>query len=448
MRLPPSIRLLFACLLAFLLCAAVRAADSSRLPADLVELAVRTKAPRWKFVAMQRTREMRETFALQVTALAAFQSPDTVIDGKTLATHLAEKLRFFLVTPEPYPDGSTREPEAQGGIGGWTHHVPAHALLLAKRTPAVWAQLSADERARADLLMQALALAAHFCLDDDNDYYLLLDGYSLFHKSWNPNHVEGYVGAIISASLYFGPDQLDAFFRQFDFDAFVARLEAANFRNIRNCWTWNPAIRGLMMHGGAIAVPDQQVIARGVVTRGAGVRNPFSLGGDTLRQPWALHRAQALRLFSKAVRTQVHATAEFTSGLLNHASPATESPWEGQMGMLQEFESTDWDGLRTSLGYAYEGAMIDLPTAATLKVLGEWRAAEGGDLLEQRMGVGMADLVFKAHEGYLSWSQGKVHEYTWEKDLLPMGADFIVGLWQAYFAPPPPPSRLPAPGSK
>ena len=410
------------------------------LPADLIERAVTMKPPRWRFVAKQHLREIPETFALQVTAVAAFQTPDAIVDGKTLATHLAEKLRFFLVTPHPYEDGSTREPEAQGGIGGWTHHVPAHALLLAKRTPAVWNQLSADERARADLLMQSLALAAHFCLDDDNDYYLLLDGYSLFHKSWNPNHVEGYVGVIISASLYFGPDKLNKFFRDFDFDTFAARLKAANFQNILQCWTWNPAIRGLMMNGGSVTVPAGQILAQGVVTRGAGVRNDFTHDGIDLHHPWALHREQAVRLFSKAVRTRVIANAQFTSELLHEDTSATQSPWEGQMGMLQEFESTDWDGFRTSLGYAYEGAMIDIPTAVTLKLVGEWRADEGGDMLEKRMGVGMADLLFKAHEGYRSWSQGKPHEYDWSKDLQPMGGDYIVGLWKTYFIPPPPPS--------
>jgi hypothetical protein len=435
-------KLFIVCLAFVISSSAGRAANAlPTLPTELVERAVHTKSPRWKFVAMQRMRELPETFALQVTAAAAYQTPDVVIDGKTLATHLAEKLRFFLVTPEPYSDGSTREPEAQGGIGGWSHHVPAHALLLAKRTPAVWAQLSDDERARADLLMQSLALAAHFCLDDDNDYYLLLDGYSLFHKSWNPNHVEGYVGVIISASLYFGPDELNAFFRDFDFDRFLAQLKAANFQNIVRCWTWNPAIKELMMKGGPVAVPEAQLLAKGVVTRGAGVKNSFTHDGFTLREPWAMHRAQAVRLFSKAVRTQVIANSAFTSSLMHHASQATASPWEGQMGMLQEFESTDWDGLRTSLGYAYEGVMIDIPTATTLKLLGEWRADEGGDMLERRMGVGMGDMLFKAREGYVSWSQGKPHEYYWEKDLEPMGGDFIVGLWKTYFAPPPPPSR-------
>ncbi len=431
---------LFTCLLLLSVALTARAALPT-LPPDLVERAVKTKAPRWKFVENTRMREIPETFALQVTAVAAFQSPDQVVAGKTLATHLAEKLRFILVTKVPYPDGSTNEPESQGGIGGWTHHVPAHALLLAKRTPAVWSQLSADEKARADLLMQALALAAHFCLDDDNDYYLLLDGYSLFHKSWNPNHVEGYVGAIISASLYFGPDELNAFFKSFDYDTFLARLDAANFQNIKKCWTWTPKIRDLMMNGGPVAVPEKQLLAQGVVTRGAGVRNDFTLNGDTLRQPWLMHRGQAVRLFSKAVRTQVIANAGFTSSLMHRASSATVSPWEGQMGMLHEFESTDWDGTRTSLGYAFEGAMIDIPTAVTLKLVGEWRAAEGGDMLEKRMGVGMADLRFKAREGYRSYSQAKPREYNWEEHLVPMGADFIFGLWETYFAPPPPPSK-------
>ncbi|MBA4137073.1 MAG: hypothetical protein C0518_07135 [Opitutus sp.] len=427
--------------LLLLLPLAAPAAPSSEIPAALVERAARQKAPRWKFVEMQRMRELPETFALQVTAAAAFQQPERVVDGKTLATYLAEKLRYFLVTQESYPDGSTHEPEAQGGIGGWTHHVPAHALLLAKRTPAVWSQLSDDERSRADLLMQALALAAHFCLDDDNDYYVLLDGYSLFHKSWNPNHVEGYVGIIISASLYFGPDELNAFFRSFDFDAFAARLKAANFRNIQRCWTWNPAIRDLMMKGGTITVPTKQVLAQGVVTSGAGVRNDFTKDGVSLHEPWELHRAQATRLFSKAARTRVVANREFTSSLMNRESPAVESPWEGQMGMLHEFESTDWDGFRTSAAYAFEGAMINIPTAVTLKLVGEWDARRGGDVIERRMGVGMADLRFKAREGYRSWSLGKPREYWWERDFVPMGADYIFGLWETFFAPPPPPSR-------
>ena len=298
------------CLLFSVLCllSSVRAAaDLPHMPADLIERAVRLKSPRWKFVDKVVMREIPETFALQVTAVAAFQEPGRLVDGNTLATHLAEKLRYILVTPRPTPqaDGSTNEPESLGGIGGWTHHVPAHALLLAKRTPAVWSQLSADEKARADLLMQALALAAHFCLDDDNDYYLRLDGWSLNHKTWNPNIAEGYADAIVAVSLYFGADELNAFFKSFDFDAFIARLEAANFQNIKRGWTWTPAIKDLMMRGGAIAVPADQILAQGVISRGAGVRNYFILNGDSLHEPWLIFRCQGLRMLTKVARIRV-----------------------------------------------------------------------------------------------------------------------------------------------
>ncbi|MBS0630313.1 MAG: hypothetical protein JSS11_00235 [Verrucomicrobia bacterium] len=415
-------------------------AAPATMPAELIERAVRLKAPRWKFVDKAVMREIPETFALQVTAVAAFQEPDRVVEGKTLATHLAEKLRYILVTPRPSPqkDGSTNEPESLGGIGGWTHHVPAHVLLLAKRTPAVWSQLSADEKGRADLLMQALALAAHFCLDDDNDYYVRLDGASLNHKSWNPNIAEGYADIIVVASLYFGADELNAFFKSFDFDKFIARLEAANFQNIKRGWTWTPAIKGLMMNGGSIAVPSDALLAQGILSHGAGVRNDFTLNGDSLHEPWLIFRGQALRMFSKVVRTRVEVGdgPVTTSRLLHDASNAETSPWEGQMGMFCEFESSDWNGMRTSLQYAYEGSMIIIPTAVTLKLVGAWDDKRGGDVIERRMGVGMSDLIFKAREGYMSYSQAKFYETHFDKNLAPMGADFIFGLWKTYFAAP------------
>ena len=414
-----------------------------RVPAELLAQAVATPAPRWKFVDHHRYREMPQTFALQLTAVAAHESPQQVVQGKPLAQHLAEKVRFFLVTPHADPDGTTREPEASGGIGGWTHNAAAQVLLLARRTPAVWERLSADERERADVLMQAMAVAGHFSLDDDNDYYLMLDGASHYHRSWNPNHVAGYAGVMVAASLYFGPDVLNRFYETFDFDRFLARVEAFNFQNIRRCWTYRPFVRDLLMHGGPVALGDDAVLAHGVVTTGAGVRNRFTSDGIPLDQPWALHRAHAVRLYSKAVRTRVGIHGPDTSYLLGRASATQVSPWEGQMGMCHEFEGTDWYGLRTSAIYAYEGVMIDLCTASTLKVLGEWRADEGGDVLERRMGVGLADLLFKVREGYRGWANGREHFTWWEKDLEPMGAVFVFGLWQSYFAPPPAPLESP-----
>lgn len=58
------------------------------------------------------------------------------------------------------------------------------------------------------------------------------------------------------------------------------------------------------------------------------------------------------------------------------------------------------------------------------------------------MAVGMGDLLFRATEGYAGWANGKAHTTTYA-DLAPLGADYVLELWRAYFTPPPPPPSLP-----
>ena len=116
------------------------------------------------------------------------------------------------------------------------------------------------------------------------------------------------------------------------------------------------------IHAANVAVPADQAFGQGLISHGAGVRNVFTLNGDSLHEPWLIFRGQALRMFDKAVRTRVEVGAgpTTTSHLLHDASGAEVSPWEGQMGMFHEFESTDWNGTRTTVAF-------DLPLTARRK---------------------------------------------------------------------------------
>lgn len=403
-------------------------------PAPLVARALDEPAPRWKFTPGKRYHELPRVFALQLLAISAHLDPLHSAGDSTLAATVAAKIRSFLVS-QPDADGNTREPEAFGGLGGWSHNSVAQILLLAKRTPAIWDALSPEERRRADLLMHALAIAGHFTLDDDNNFGILLDGVAPSYKSWNPNIVEGYVDVMIAASLYFGADELNAFFHSFDFDTFVDDLRTANFLNIARCWTNNPAIRELLMNGGTFRVPGGDpsgLTFGGTLGRGAGVRNDFTYLGYTLAQPWELYRTQVDRQFCKIVRTIVTISGENRTRLLQRASNATLSPFEGQFGMCAEYESTDWDGVRSSTAYAFEGSMLQLSTASTLRALGEWRDDASGRSIAQRMAVGIGDLMFRAREGYRGWSQGQERLVWLEKDLQPLGSDYIFPLWTDY----------------
>ena len=136
-------------LLALLAALTLSANARENLPSfdsEVLARAVAEKPPRWKFVRGTRYRELPETFAMQLVANAAALHPDHRIGDTTLAASLATKIQYFLRNDGPDADGNTREPEAQGGIGGWSHNAAAWALLIAKQTPDVWTLLTADRR--------------------------------------------------------------------------------------------------------------------------------------------------------------------------------------------------------------------------------------------------------------------------------------------------------------
>jgi hypothetical protein len=409
---------------------------------DQLKAALAEASPRWKFVPGTRYREMPQTFALQLLAVAATYEPNRIVEGVTLSAALLEKLHLLLGgLPADDAEGNTREPEAQGGIGGWTHAAAAWVLLMAKRLPGVWAQLSDDEKHRADLIMLSLAVAGHFTMSDANTYHVLLDGTSNHHKSWNINITEGYVDVLIVAGLYFGAAELNALFRNFDFDAFVADADRMGLRNLVRCWTHRPFIRDLLMHGGAYFLPGGKgpVPGGGVTSHGAGVRCECYFQGHSLDETWAIFRTQATRQFCKAVRTEVNAMIGESTRLLQRVTPAQTSPWEGRMGMCMEFEASDWYGIRSCLTYAYEGVMILLGTAAGLRALGLWPDDASGRYLEQCMAVGISDLQFKGREGYRGWAHGKeiIEDYSVMRE---RGADYIFPMWSELF----PPAEVPA----
>ncbi len=380
------------------------------------------------------------TFALQLTAVAAHLNPDRKIGDHALAEDVTATLRTLLDGAGPDAEGHTREPDAAGGIAGWTHNAAAQILLLAKRPPAIWTALSPAGRQRADLTMHALAAAGHHLTDDDNDDHTRIDGIGLQHKRWNPNIAEGYVGYVdmmATASLYFGAKDLNNFFLTFDFNAFNAQLKAANLLNIYRCWHHEPAMRELFMGGGAYTHRNSPAPSQpeGVPACGAGIRNSYSYQRRTLAQPREIYRTQCDRMYAKSVRTIIVIDGANHPRLLQRASTATLSPDEGHMGMCYELESMDGPGMRTSIIYAFEGLIINLGTAATFRVPRLWSDHLSGRDIERRMAVGVSDTMFRAKEGDRGWAGGKETIAWLAKDLQPLGSDYISPLWSEFFPP-------------
>lgn len=374
------------------------------IPADLIALSLAEPAPSWRYEYTKRHRNINATFALYTLALAAHQQAGVHADA---APAVITRLRSILT-------GNGLEPECQGGLGGWTHGPFAWTLAFARHTPGIWQQLTPDEQARANLLMQALATAANFCLDDDNTWRCLIDGDPNWAKGMNPNHVEGYVGVALASAWYFGQEDLDNFFQTFDFDSFLEKLKNAGFTNIVAAWTRTPQTRQALMQGGLF---DPKLPRLGL---GRGVhRNSFTIEGHPPSQAWLIYQNLATRMFSKVTqstqRIEGRSAPDDTVHIID-TDPVTQkpltSPVEGHIGMCYEFLTTNaltnGTRFRGSLFYAYEGWMLHMSNALAIYAKGDWpETPEATANLRSRMYVGSTDLLFKAEHGFHGFANGK-----------------------------------------
>ncbi|MDR1283167.1 MAG: hypothetical protein LBK99_20460 [Opitutaceae bacterium] len=417
--------------------AAITVRPVVRFSDDVIAQALAQPAPVWHYKYQRRYREIDQTCALHTLALAAWagqQQPPASAD--TISEAVAARLRTILA-------GGT-EPECQGGLGGWTHGPFAWTLALARHTPAVWNRLSGDDHARADLLMQALAVAANFNVDDDNNYRCMIDGDINTAKTFNPNHVEGYVAAAMAAGWYFEdsrtekPDALDVFFEAFDFDSFLEKLRAANFTNIIAAWTHTPETRRVLMEGGPF-FPDNPKAGAGRGVRG----NPFTYGKHRAGESWAIYARLARRMFAHEVKSGLPVSGregEFTRilGTDTEGRPLV-SPWEGQRGMCYEFLTSQGakrgSKFRSCARYVWEGWTIDMATAVTLYARGLWPVAgqdDGHDVLSSAVAVGSEDLLFKLKHGYRGFAHGAFNEVDWKGV---KGWPWVSAWWTEVLAP-------------
>jgi len=319
------------------------------------------------------------------------------------------------------------EPDANGGLEGWSHNAVAQALLLVHSEPYVWNRLTSVQQAHVDLLMTAMAVAANFDYNDANNFKTGLDELCNFGKTFNPNYREGYLGLMIAASQYFGAAQLNTILTSFDYTSFTQALHAAGFTNILATWAESGAT--LMMQGGNDTCGGN----------GVGVRVPFVYQGVSLSDPVGIFAKLANFTYNETVvsRVDVYNNKNVHVGQAGIAD-GTTSPYEGQSGMEREFDSSDSGGTRSDALYAYEGWMNSVTTRTTLTVLDQWGCGATQQQVEQEMGVGSGDLIYKLQHGYNSYSGGKfrlVNETTPASDgPAAKGYFFDEQMWQNILA--------------
>lgn len=374
---------------------------------------------------------MNQARAIYFMAVVVQQDPTATYDSEKLVRNrLLEQFRSLL-TP-----GS--EPNANGSLAGWTHGSIAHAFLLAKNTSSVWSQLTNEEKNKIDWLMKAMAVAGHFCFDDDNDFRTGLGNEGNFYKLSNPNYMEGYVGCVIAASLYFGADALNTIFKDFNYTGYINQFGPSNlnFPNILS--RWNSYAWGQVLENGGNDSKGG---------KGAGIRNTFTYLGVGLDDLFGIYKKLADVMYgvgpfygnnpwtqSPIVIDGLTVGGVAYSWTLNNGS----SPYLGQPGMCYEFHASDGSGANTKprshINYVSDGWGNSICTRASLEVLGYWKGqADSVAKVETRMFVGSEDFLYKAAKGFRGYSSGSAKGDLYEADLISVrGHAYPREIWQSY----------------
>ena len=348
----------------------------------------------------------KEAYSLYLNALVASIEPDK----SRVVDQFLTQLRYVI--------GAGHEPNAGGGLNGWTHCAVAQAFLLVKKTPEVWGKLSEDEKNRMDWIMKAMAVTGHLGFDDANDYKTSLHCDDNFNKKWNPNH-RLYLFVVLSAAAYFGPEELNAIYTSFNYDEYMKKFNEYGFTNIKatwSCYDW----KNIFEKGGKYISPKTKT----EMGTGTGVRHPFVYENIPLVNIAEIYAAGAEYNYSEKVFDGIKGK----SWTLNNG----KSPFLGQMGMMKEFNSNDAAGKRSSLGYCEQNFCSYTVMLLTLKVLGYWTDSERCRKMEKLMYVGNEDFLYKTKMGFHSFSKGKGEDTPKFETVKWLAYPIVLELWNNY----------------
>ena len=338
-----------------------------------------------------------EANTLYFLALANYVCPGAAAtNGTTVQSALLAQVRNLVA--------GGNEPDADGGLEGWSHNGVAQALLMLKNAPATWAMLSSSDQNKVSLLEAAMGFGGNYTYNDANNFSSGICGFGNFSKSFNPNYRDGYVDVEIAVIQYFGGiSNWDNMLASFNDATEASQLNAAGLTNAGGCF---------------------QTVG--------------SAANSAIQQPW-LYMGSNDYLTNygtiSAASWRVTATYAGPSNCNGAGAVQTNDPVQGQNYMDDEFNTTDSSGCRSSALYAYEEAMNLVTSRASIVALGHYGAGPGNT--STIMNVGMHDLIWKLEVGYYSQALGQSHLLVTETQPASDGPSskgyfYIKDIWNTY----------------
>ncbi len=268
------------------------------------------------------------------------------------------------------------EPDADGGLEGWSAAPVAQALLLLRHGPA-WSELSATQQNKVNLLEAALGYAGNYTYNDASSFSSGICGFGNFSKTNNPNYEDGYVDVELAAIEYFGATTWDSMLASFSDATEASTLNAAGLTNAGGCF-------------GTVGSAANTAVQHAWLWKGISASNPMGVWSQL-----------ASDTFDLTVTSSVTGTSNGSS-VTAHIADGSTSPEQGKTGMGKEFDASDSGGLRSSALYVYEGWMNVTGSRVAMTATGAFACSSAGSAPQYK--VGTADLIYKLDHGYISYA--------------------------------------------
>ena len=316
--------------------------------------------------------DIYEAKVLYYLALVDEQDPSAKSTGGTSVTSA-------LISQVDNLVAGGNEPDADGGLEGWSAAPVAEALLLVK-DGSVWSQLGSGVQNKVSLLIAAMGYGGNYAYNDANDFSSGICGFGNFAKTNNPNYEDGYVDVELAAIQYFGPTTWDGMLASFNDATEAAALDAAGLTNAGGCFT-------------TVGSAANAAVQRAWLWKGHSASDEMGI--------WSQLAADT---FDLTVTSSVTGTSNGATVTASIADGST-SPEQGQLGMGKEFDATDSGGLRSSALYVFEGWMNVTGSRVAMTATGAFQCASATSAAQYK--VGTEDLVYKLNHGYVSYAQSQ-----------------------------------------
>ena len=306
---------------------------------------------------------------------------------------------------------ANKDPMCLGGYTQQYDFITGSYVALAKAIPDVWSSLTASERSRFDVMMEAILYCGGWSAGDGNprtkaglsmkDFL----GYSGYGRGWAPNFHTGMIGSVLVAIPYFGgPQAVKSLMDGFSLSAFRSRLNDANLTNAKLSYS------GIGKASGAPSEADVKKALTNFTYFDFGL--PDILGmveRNSAKSQWSqpICTGHGGTAANNWIGPGIDTPSDGVRGKLRNKSDYAGLPNKGVKAMSKELFSKDAISQRSSMSYAFDSGRLDTSLLTTLAAAGYLnRTMTGIATTMGRYEMGWEDLEYKTKHPYDSWAKG------------------------------------------